>query len=153
MQLPPWPFWASCPCSYKGGRNFKELNGLVVSYSWVFQDESSQEMACPVKGLNLIATYSGRRRNSFSRCKKGTCEALTVICLLALEIFLPWYEYSYSQSGNNKLQSFVTSNSRCIPYSLSWLLGSSGCMPQYCGSSFSECNSRKTISNGFLVDR
>ena len=75
---------------------------LVVSYSWDFQDGSSQEMASPVKRLILVATYSGRRRNSFSRCKKRTCEALTVICLLALETFLPEYEYRYSQSGNNK---------------------------------------------------
>jgi len=61
-----------------------------VSYSWAFQDGSSEEMACPVKGLNLVATCSGRRGNFFSRCKKRTCEALTVICLLALETFPPW---------------------------------------------------------------
>jgi len=49
-------------------------------------------MASPVKRLNLVATYSGRRRNSFSRSKKRTCEALTVIYLLALETFLLEYE-------------------------------------------------------------
>ena len=75
---------------------------LVVSYSWDFQDGSPQELTSLVKRLNLVATYSGRRRNSFSRCKKRTCEALTVICLLALENFLPEYEYHYSLSGNNK---------------------------------------------------
>ena len=99
MQLPPQPSWVSCPCSYKSGRNFKELSSLVVSYSWVFQDRSSQAMACPVKKLNFVATYSGRRRNSFSRCKKRTCEALTIICLLVLESFLPGYGYSYSQAA------------------------------------------------------
>jgi len=71
-----------------------DISGLVVSYSWVFQDGSSQEMPSPVKRLNLVATYSGRRRNSFSRCKKRTYETLTVICLLALESFLPEYKYS-----------------------------------------------------------
>ena len=29
-------------------------------------------------------------------------EAITVICLLTLEIFLPEYEYHYSLNGNNK---------------------------------------------------
>jgi len=86
-----------------GGRIFKELSGLVVSYSWVFQDGSSQEIACPVKRLSLVTTYSGRRRTPFSKCKKRTCEALTIICLLALETFLPEYGYCYSQSGSNKL--------------------------------------------------
>ena len=70
-----------------------DISGLVVSYSWVFQDGSSQEMAALIKTLNLVAN-SGRRRNSFSRCKKRTCETLTVICLLALESFLPEYKYS-----------------------------------------------------------
>jgi len=59
-------------------------------------------MASPVKRLFFVVTYSGRRRNSFSRCKKRTCEAVTDICLLALETFLPGYEYSYSQSRDNK---------------------------------------------------
>jgi len=59
----------------------------------------------PINGMSvivLVATYLGRRINSFSRFKKRTCEALTVICLLALETFLPEYEYRYSQPGNNK---------------------------------------------------
>ena len=76
---------------------------MVVSYSWVFQDGISQEMASPVKRLNLIVMYSRRRRNFFARCKKRTCEALTVICLLALEIFLPEYGFGYSRSRNNKI--------------------------------------------------
>ena len=75
---------------------------LIVSCPWDFQDGSSQEMASPVNRLNLITTYSGRSRNFFSRCKKRTCEAFTIICLLALETFLPEYEYHYSLSGNNK---------------------------------------------------
>jgi len=60
-------------------------------------------MASPVRRLNLVATYSGRRKTSFSRSRKRTYEACTIICLLALETFLPEYEYSCSQSGNNKL--------------------------------------------------
>ena len=75
---------------------------LVVSYSWDFQDGSSQELASLVGRVNLVTMYSGRRRNSFARCKKRTCEALTVICHLALETFLSEYEYHYSLSGNNK---------------------------------------------------
>ena len=75
---------------------------LVVSYSWDFQDGSSQELASLVGRVNLVTMYSGRRRNSFARCKKRTCEALTIICLLALETSLPKYDYHYSLSGNNK---------------------------------------------------
>ena len=74
---------------------------LVVSYSWDFQDGSTQELTSLVGRLNLVTTYSGRRI-SFSGCKKRTCEAFTIICLLALETFLPEYEYHYSLSGNNK---------------------------------------------------
>jgi hypothetical protein len=63
--------------------------------------------ACPktdISGgrLNLVTTYSERRRNRFARCKKKSCEVLTVICLLALETFLPEYEYHYSLNANNK---------------------------------------------------
>ena len=75
---------------------------LVVSDSWDFHDGNTQELTSLVRRLNLVTTYSGRRRNFFSRCKKRTCEALTVICLLALETFLPKYDYPYSLSGNNK---------------------------------------------------
>ena len=75
---------------------------LVVSYSWDFQDGSTQELTSLVRRLNLVTTYSGRRGISLSRCKKRTCETLTIICLLALETFIPGYEYHYSLSGNNK---------------------------------------------------
>ena len=75
---------------------------LVMSYSWDFQDGSSQEMASLVGRLNVVTIYLERRRNFFARCKKRTCEALAIICLLALEIFLPEYEYHYSLDGNNK---------------------------------------------------
>ena len=75
---------------------------LVVSYSWGSQVLLSQELTSLVMRLNLVTTYSGRRRNSFAKCKKRTFEALTVICLLALETFLPEYDYDYSLSGNNK---------------------------------------------------
>ena len=62
----------------------------------------AQELASLMWRLNLVTMYSGRRRNSFARCYKRSCEATTVICLLALETFLPRYEYHYSLSGNNK---------------------------------------------------
>ena len=75
---------------------------LVVSYSWGSQVVGTQELTSLVGRLNLITTYSGRRRNSFARCKKRSCEAITVICFLALETFLLEYEYHYSLSGNNK---------------------------------------------------
>ena len=75
---------------------------LVVSYSWGSQVVDTQELTSLVGRLNLFTTYSGRRRNSFARCKKRSCEATTVICLLALETFLPEYEYHYSLSGINK---------------------------------------------------
>ena len=75
---------------------------LVVSYSWGCLFLDTQELPFLVGRLNLVTTYSGRRRNSFARCKKRSCEAVTVIYLLALETFLPEYEYHYSLSGNNK---------------------------------------------------
>ena len=75
---------------------------LVVSYSWGSQVVSTQELTSLVRRINLVTTYSGRRRNSFARCKKRSCEAVTVIHLLALETFLPEYEYHYSLSRNNK---------------------------------------------------
>ena len=75
---------------------------LVVSYSWDFQYGSTQELTSLVRRLSLVTTYSGRRRNSFARCKKRACEALTIICLLALGTFLLEYEYHCSLSGNNK---------------------------------------------------
>ena len=88
MLLPTDPFGASCPCNYLGGKFSVDGLHLVVSYSWDFENGSSQEMACMVTGLVLVAMYSRRKRNSFSRYKKRTCKALTVICLLALETFL-----------------------------------------------------------------
>ena len=75
---------------------------LVVSYSWDSHVGSTQELTCLVGRLNLVTTYSGRKRNSFARCKKRSCEMLTVICLLAFETFLSEYDYHYSFSGNNK---------------------------------------------------
>jgi hypothetical protein len=81
---------------------------LVVSYSWASQVVSTQELTSLVERLNLVTTYSERRRNFFARCKKRSCEALTVICLLALETFLPGYDYHYSLNGNSK---FVLRNS------------------------------------------
>ena len=75
---------------------------VIVSYSWGSQVVGAQKLTFLVRRLNLVTTYSGRRRNSFARCKKRTYEALTVICLLGLETFLPEYEYHYSLSGNNK---------------------------------------------------
>ena len=69
---------------------------LVVSYSWDFQHGSTQELTSLVRRLNLVTMYSGRRRNSFARCKKRSCEVLTVICLLALGTFLPEYKYCCS---------------------------------------------------------
>ena len=75
---------------------------LVVLYSWGSQIVGIQELTSLVERLNIVTMYLGRRRNSFVRCKKRSCEALTVICLLALETFLPEYEYHYSLNRNNK---------------------------------------------------
>ena len=75
---------------------------LVVSYSWGSQVVGTQELTSLVGRLNLVTRYSGRRKNSFARCKKRSCKALTVICLLALGTFLLEYEYHYSLNGNSK---------------------------------------------------
>ena len=55
-----------------------------------------------VRRHNLVTMYSGRRRNSFARCYKRSCEAITIICFQTLETFLPEYEYHYYLNGNNK---------------------------------------------------
>ena len=80
------------------------MDGLhvVVLYCWGSRVGSTQELTSLVGILNLVTIYSGRRRNSFARCKKRSCEALTVIYLLALETFLSGYKYHYSLSGNSK---------------------------------------------------
>ena len=80
------------------------MDGLhvVVLYCWGSRVGSTQELTSLVRRLNHVTTYSERRRNSFARCKKRSCEATTVICLLALETFLPEYKYHYSLNGNNK---------------------------------------------------
>ena len=75
---------------------------LIVSYSWGSQIVGAQELTSLVRRFNLVTTYLGRRRNFSARCYKRSCEAITVICLLTLETFLPEYEYHYSLSGNNK---------------------------------------------------
>ena len=75
---------------------------LVVSYSCGSQVVVTQELTSLVRRLNLITTYSGRKRNFFARCYKRSCEAIIVTCLLTLETFLPEYEYHYSLNGNNK---------------------------------------------------
>ena len=69
---------------------------LGVPRLWV------QELTSLVGRLNLVTTYSGRRRNFSARCYKRSCEVITVICLQTLETFLPEYEYHYSIDGNNK---------------------------------------------------
>ena len=94
--------WTSCPCIFQWGRFSEDEWHLVVSYSWGSQVVGAQDLASLVKRLNLVTMYLGRRRNSFARCKKRSCEATTVICLLALETFLPEYEYHYSLNRNNK---------------------------------------------------
>ena len=104
------------------------LRGRVVSSCVIllgYQVVGTQELTSLVGRLNLVTTYSRRRRNSFAickkrsceaitviyllapfaRCKKRSCEAITVICLLALETFLSEYEYHYSLIGNNKFVS------------------------------------------------
>ena len=75
---------------------------LVVSYSWGSQVVGTQELTSLVRRLNLVTTYSERRRNSFARYYKRSCEVITLICLLTLKTFLPEYEYHYSLDGNNK---------------------------------------------------
>ena len=75
---------------------------LIMSYSWGSQVVGTKELTSLVRRLNLVTTYSGRRRNFFARCYKRSCEAITVICLQTLETFLPEYEYHYSLNRNNK---------------------------------------------------
>ena len=75
---------------------------LVVSHPCDCLLLGAQESISLVRRLNLVTTYSGRRRNLSARCYKRTCEVITVICLHTLETFLPEYEYHYSLDGNNK---------------------------------------------------
>jgi hypothetical protein len=75
---------------------------LVVSHPWGCLFLGAEELISLVRRLNLVTTYSGRRRNFSTRCYKRTCEVITVICLQTLETFLLEYEYHYSLDGNNK---------------------------------------------------
>jgi len=76
--------------------------GLVVSHPWGCLFLGAQELISLAGRLNLVTTYSRRRRNFSRRCYKRTCEVITVICLQTLENFLAGYEYHYSLDGNNK---------------------------------------------------
>ena len=96
------PCWTSCPCIFQWGRFSVDWLQLFVSYSWGSQVVDIQELTSLVGRLNLVTTYSRRRKNSFARCYKRSCEAITVICLQTLETFLPEYRYHYSLDGNNK---------------------------------------------------
>ena len=81
----------------------RQIWGLVVSHPWGCLFLGAQELTSLVRRLNLVTTYSGRRRRSFSRrCYKRTCEVISIICLHTLETFLPEYEYHYSLNWNNK---------------------------------------------------
>ena len=75
---------------------------LVVSNPWGCLFLGAQELTSLVRRLNLVTTYSVRRRNFSARCYKRTCEVIIVICLHTLENFLPGYMYHYSLDGNNK---------------------------------------------------
>ena len=76
--------------------------GLVVSHPWGCLFLGAQELTSLVRRLNLVTTYSRRRRSFSIRCYKRTCEAITVIYLHTLETFLLEYEYHCSINGNNK---------------------------------------------------
>jgi len=65
--------------------------------------EISQEMASPVMVVFLLQNFPEMRRNSFSRCKKRTCDVLTVACLSSLENSLFLDILSLFPSGNNKI--------------------------------------------------
>ena len=80
-------------------RPMRQIWGLVVSHPWGCLFLSAQELTSLVRRLNLVTTYSRRRRNFSARCYKRSCEADTVICLQTLETFLPEYEYHYFLEG------------------------------------------------------
>ena len=75
---------------------------VCMSFFWGCLFLGAQELTSLAGKLNLVTTYSGRRRNFSARCYKRSCEAVIVICLQTLETFLPEYEYHYSLDGNNK---------------------------------------------------
>ena len=99
-----------CPHRIHSGNHFLAYSNeggyvdglhLVLLYSWDFQYRSTQELTSLVRRLNLVTTYSGRRRNFSAKCYKRSCEAITIICLQTLKTFLREYEYHYSLDGNN----------------------------------------------------
>ena len=73
-----------------------------MSHTWGCLYLGVQELTSLAGKLNLVTTYSGRRRSFSRRCYKRTCEVITIICLHTHETFLPEYEYHYFLSGNNK---------------------------------------------------
>ena len=48
----------------------------------------SQEMASPVMIVSLVVKCPEGRRNSFSRCKKRTCDVLASVCSFGIEFYL-----------------------------------------------------------------
>src|SRR6185436_2558471 len=64
------------------------LLSLVGSHPWGCLFLGAQEPTSLVRRLNLVTTYSGRRRNFSARYYKRSCKAVTIIYLQTLEIFL-----------------------------------------------------------------
>ena len=95
-------------------RPMRQIWGLVVSHPWGCLFLGAQELTSLVRRLNLVTTYSGRRRNFYIRYYKRSCEVITIICLQTLETFLSEYEYHYSLYGNNKfVHCHTTVRSSC----------------------------------------
>ena len=84
---------------------------LVMSHPWGCLYLGAQELTSLVRRLNLVTTYSGRRRNFSARCYKRTCEAVTVICLHTLETFLQNMSIIIPLMGITSLY-FVTASGR-----------------------------------------
>ena len=69
------PFWESFPCIYQWGNHSRihSVDGLhlVVSYSWDFEDGSTQELTSLVSRLNLSQRIQEEGKFPFQDARRG----------------------------------------------------------------------------------
>jgi len=86
----------------RGRRSFRGCGGPVVSYSGIFFEEISQEMASPVMVVFFVAKYPGKGEIPFQDVRRGLAMFLQVYAPLVLN-FISLDVLCLFPSGNNKL--------------------------------------------------
>ena len=82
----------------------------MVSYSGIFFEEISQEMASPVMVVFFVAKYPGKGEIPFQDVRRGLAMFSLLHVFLVLRIFSSWIYYVYSLLGVTRFESFVIAN-------------------------------------------